>query len=191
VKKILSSIIVCLVIFQLSLLPKNSEAALGVGLTASSAGTYAFGGIALMVGGGGLTALGITMLTSCKENTHPILCLFYYLGGAYIGVLGIVLLDEESHNIYYKNLNQLEAINLNISESERLSYNRELEEVNLFIEEISLDFKNVIIDEENLTKINKSIKRKWSNVFKSGYLSQETVIAVKKIQAYLVNNSYN
>ena len=92
--------------------------------------------------------------------------------------IGLVIVDESTHNLSYKELSIEQAAKLNLNMSELESYNSEVDLINLVMEEVEYEIVNAYqqLDKFDFNKRSKEI----SDDYKS-YLSEDTLSALKKI----------
>jgi hypothetical protein len=162
----------CILLVSFSLLhSKPSEAALlQLGYTTKSLI------IGVVLAGGGVAGTGYA-ITQIKK--HPVIAI-----GAMIFItlpailLGSMILDEKQP-IAFKALESAEAKPLGISESERLSFNAEIDAVNALSEYVLLSM------EENQNVSEEFASAKWSEV--KDAVSPETFNALVKVSQQLLN----
>lgn len=93
---------------------------------------------------------------------------------SYLSLAGLIMLDSDTNSVQFTALDVTKAIELNVSESEIMVYNSELEEVNLVFSEIvsALDKNSTLEDSREL----------WNEA--SNFIAPETFKVLKAIASH-------
>lgn len=164
------SVTLVLLVATQSLAPRPSHAIIG----AFTGGAASVAGGVLLGIGAGIGALGFIPFTSacgfpwgaypCRPDVYA---WGYGIPGAFI-LAGIILLDEKGERGQLMPLSPEVAQRLQLTESERISLNNEIEEANLVAEEAFSDLRSGMPREQ--------IAERYESM-----LSPETVSALKKV----------
>ncbi len=140
-KKLISLIKITVLSLIITLVPmqKSKAAVAGVAALAgaSAAGNIALAGLASPVIGFGAMALS-------QDCDRGVCAIFFFLGF----VAGVVLLDEETKNFEFSELDNLKARELGIDQNSIEVFNSEVADANILMEEVSSQLnENSSVDE--------------------------------------------
>jgi hypothetical protein len=150
--------------------PSKAQGAIGIGLTASGAGSPA--GVPLLIAGGVLSALGFAQGSEGMNGAIP----FYML------VVGAILLDDNQMEMPYAPIMIEDAKKLGVSEVQFASYNDEIEKINLIREQIQAEMYAAVDRGE---KVDFSVAHeKWQHYKK--YISPSAYLVLEKISEQVI-----
>ena len=177
--KLIKSLVLSLMIVATLMSSRSSQAV--VGAFASAPAVVAAGVVTIKAAGGAFigsiaTAYILDTVTKIDQEKIGIGFVLVSMGLAAVAVVGLVILDGEQH-LTYQEISPEAAAKLNISESERVSFNAEIDQVNALNSQVTEELAAL----ENATLADSQTA--WMEASKS--LSAETFSAMQKVTLQL------
>ena len=175
-KNFISMVLVLSLIFGM-LVPKRSEAIVGAAIAVPAVVT-----VGAITGGTGFATVLGTMIygTTCSGRGCALDGIVLFLMGAAVLIVGLVILDDNSHGMEFTALNETKAEALGITAEQAAAYNSELDEINAAKQTVQMEvvkMEKPSVDEAHAL---------WQEM--RGNISPEAYGALEKVSAEFVKS---